>query len=80
MRERKGQFTKYQDDEWKVSFLLPSLKVITYFIFIFAIFLLWIVIGSKFYLLSKLFNFMDTLIQKMNKILKGEWILLLNND
>ena len=64
MRDGKERFTKYKKEGHKVSFLLPSIKAITYWIFIFVILLPWIVIGSKFHLLRKLFNLMDELMLK----------------
>ena len=64
MRDGKGRFTKYKDDGRKVYFLLPSIKSIAYWIFIFVIFLPWIAIGSKFHLLNNLFNLMDELMLK----------------
>ncbi len=64
MRDGKGRFIKHKNEGCKVSFLLPSIKSIVYWIFIFAIFLPWIVIGSRFHLLSKIFNFMDDLMLK----------------
>ena len=52
MRDGKGRFAKYKEDGHKKSFLLPSIKAINYWIFIFVILSPWIVIGSKFHLLA----------------------------
>lgn len=64
MRDGKGRFTKFKNEGCKMSFVLPSLKTLAYWIFIFVIFLPWMVIASKFHLLNRLFNFMDELMLK----------------
>lgn len=64
MRDGKGRFTKFKNEGCKMSLVLPSLKTLAYWIFIFVIFLPWMVIASKFHLLNRLFNFMDELMLK----------------
>ena len=52
MSDGKGRFIKHKNEEYKISFLLKSITTIDYWIFIFVIFLPWIIIGSRFHLIS----------------------------
>ena len=62
MRDKRGRFSKKEDEGIIVNFTLPSLKKIFYLILLFAIILPCLMIGSKFNILKKIFEFIDKLL------------------
>ena len=48
MRDKKGRFARADEEEFSITFKLPSFKQLIYWCLIFFILVPWLIIGSKF--------------------------------
>ena len=61
-RDNKGRYAKVTNDGYNFNFYVPSIKTLIYWILFIIIIFPWIVIGSKFELLKKLFGLFEKIL------------------
>ena len=64
MRDTKGRFKKQADEGFEIIFTIPPFKKIIYIFIIFTVLLPWMVIGSRFNILKRILNFIETIMTK----------------
>ena len=66
-RDKNGRFSKEQNDGYKILLEIPSIKKMIYWLLFLIILLPWLVIGSRFNLITKIFDFLKKIMQKQNE-------------
>ena len=61
-RDKNGRFSR--DDGYNITFYIPSMKNLIYWAFIIIILLPWMVIGARFNILQKIFEFFEDILLK----------------
>ena len=61
-RDKNGRFSK--DDGYSFCLYIPSLKNLVYWAFIIIILLPWLVIGARFNIIQKIFEFFEEIFLK----------------
>ena len=61
-RDKNGRFSR--DDGYNIYFYIPSIKILIYWAFIIIILLPWMVIGARFNIIQKVFEFFEVILLK----------------
>ena len=67
MRDKKGRFSREDEEGFSITLKLPSLKELFYWSFIIFILVPWIIIGSKFNVLERITGIFEKLMKSNNK-------------
>ena len=62
MRDNKGRYTKKKDEEMKLTFYLPTMKTVLFWIFFISILMPWLLIIFRMDLFPKLMSKFEELI------------------
>ena len=62
-RDNKGRYVKAENDGYNINLYIPSLKILMYWILFITVIFPWIVIGAKFELMKKIFEFFGKIMQ-----------------